>query len=458
MDISINDIMIMLKDYSENDKRKIRKAYEYAEIAHRGQFRCSGEPYITHPLHVAKLAAEMLPDVNTICAALLHDTIEDCNVTYEDIEHEFGTDVANLVDGVTKMATFRYLSKQEQDLKYTRKVITGITKDVRIIFIKLCDKLHNMSTMEYKPKDRQIANSFEALHIFAPVANSIGAYQMKNRLEDLSFMYLEPEIYKELYDKRELFYEDNKRLISEIMTKIKYILESNNIPCEIKNRIKSIYSIYKRTNEGKEFISIQDLLSIKILVDELLDCYGAIYYVHREYNPLGSTFKDYISHPKVNKYRGLHSTVMVKDNVPVQLQIKTPGMDFVDDYGISSYWRIYGHNGYIKMQKDLKKDFPFYQKIERFDEQYKDDADFIYHVEAELSPYKTFVYNSSGEIVELPYGSTMENYLTVVGIDLDDIDYFTINGKIADLRQMLRDDDVVYVKRKPHKLILKNEY
>ena len=454
MDISIDDIMVLLKDYSDRDKKKIKKAYEYAALAHNGQYRCSGEPYITHPLHVAKIVAELIPDADTICAALLHDTIEDCNVTYEDLKHEFGETVANLVDGVTKMSAFKFLTKKEQDLKYTRKVIIGSTKDIRTIIIKIPDKLHNMSTMRYKPKDRQVANAFEALHIFAPMANSIGAYLWKNELEDLSFQILEPDIYKDLSDRRSLFYEQNAALIAEVSDKIKRLLESNDVPCEIKSRVKSIYSIYKKINEGNDFASIQDLLSIKIIVDELLDCYSSVHYVHREYNPLGNTFKDYIAHPKVNKYRALHSTVMVKDNVPFQMQIKTPNMDSVDDLGLCAYWGIYGHNGYHKMQKDLDKDFPLYSKIKRFDAQYENDEEFIYHLEAELSPYKTFVYNSSGEIIELPYGSNVENYLSVGGINVDDVDYCTVNGKRVSLKQLLKNDDLVFVKKKDQRLVL----
>ena len=275
MDISIDDIMVLLKDYSDRDKKKIKKAYEYAALAHNGQYRCSGEPYITHPLHVAKIVAELIPDADTICAALLHDTIEDCNVTYEDLKHEFGETVANLVDGVTKMSAFKFLTKKEQDLKYTRKVIIGSTKDIRTIIIKIPDKLHNMSTMKYKPKDRQVANAFEALHIFAPMANSIGAYLWKNELEDLSFQILEPDIYKDLSDRRSLFYEQNAALIKEVSEKIKALLESNDVPCEIKSRVKSIYSIYKNKYQKTPLVTAMGAL-VTVLIKGFIPAYPDI--------------------------------------------------------------------------------------------------------------------------------------------------------------------------------------
>ncbi len=455
MNVDISDLLNMLNGYSKYDMNRIIKAYNYAEQAHRGQYRCSGEPYITHPLNVAIIVAKLYADADTICAALLHDTIEDCNVTYEDLVSEFGNTVAYLVDGVTKMADFRYASKKERDLATTRKIITSITKDIRIIIIKLADRLHNMSTMEHKPVDRQKANAFETLHIFAPIANSIGAYQIKNELEDLSLKFLEPDEYKRLFDKREDFYATKKSLMEEVSYEIKSILEENSIPCEIKERVKSIYSIYKKVSEGNEFSSIQDLLSLKILLGDIISCYDSVFFIHNKYNPINSSWRDYISRPNINKYRALHTTVIVRDNVPLQAQIKTPGMDKVDDLGLCSYWETYGHEGYKKMQRDLKKDFPFYKTLSNFNRIYKSDEDFVFHAESELSSVKVFVNNSNGEVISLPYGATIDYYLFNQGIEREDVEFCTVNGKKVDFKHMLKDDDFIYVKKKSPILILR---
>ena len=241
-----DDLKSSLSGYTEKEKAKILKAYEFAADAHFGQFRCSGEAYISHPVAVAKILISMSADADTVCAGLLHDTIEDTEVTFSDIAYAFGTDVAILVDGVTKMGDFRFSTKKERDLANTRKIITSITTDIRIIIIKLADRLHNMSTMDSKSFESQQAKSFETLHIFAPVANSIGAYQIKNKLEDLSLKYLEPESYKSLLNQRNEFYEKYRSLLTEVTNEIAYILNNNGISGEIKQRIKSVYSIYKK--------------------------------------------------------------------------------------------------------------------------------------------------------------------------------------------------------------------
>ncbi len=456
MNIDFENNVNMLGKYSMIDKRRIKKAYEFADSAHSGQYRCSGEPYITHPLIVANMAIDMNADADTICGALLHDTIEDCDVTYEDIRKAFGIEVANLVDDVTKMGDFRFPNKKERDLAYIRKVITSITKDVRSIIIKLLDRTHNMSTMQYKPVERQKANAFETLHIYAPIANSIGAYKIKNNLEDLSLQYLDPDTYKRLFDQREDFYATHKALLEEIKGEIKSILDSNYIDNEIKERVKSIYSIYKKVNSGCDFSSIPDLLSLKILLEDIISCYDSIHFIHTKYNPINSGWRDYITRPNINKYRGLHTMVVVRDNVPLQAQIKTHGMDALDDMGLCSYWNTYGHEGYKKMQRDLKRDYPFYKTLSSFNKKYEDAAEFVYHIESELSSEKVFVNNSLGEVVALPYGSTIEDYLFRQDISDEDVEYSTINGIKALPKQMLKDDDFIYIKRKERKLILKN--
>jgi len=448
---NFNELLSELTNYSPRELSKIKSAYQFADLAHAGQFRCSGEPYICHPISVAIILAKMNADSDTICAGLLHDVIEDTSITYDDIKNLFNEDIANLVDGVTKMSSFRFSTKEEMNLANTRKIITSITKDVRIIIIKLADRLHNMSTMDFKPIEKQKENSFETLHIFAPIAGSIGAYQIKNQLEDLSIKYLEPDKYKQISDERSEYYEKYNKLLTNVSKEIVSILSNNNIPCEVKERVKSIYSIFKKEREGNSFNSIQDLLSLSVIVDEVINCYNSLYYIHSLYNPLNYSFRDYISRPGVNKYKSLHTTVFVRDNTLLQAQIRTNEMDKLDNMGICSYWELFGHNSHKKMQKDLKKDFPFYSVLSTFNDTYNDDQEFMFHTEAELLSSKIFVYNSNGEVVELPYGSTIEKYLINQGMDINDIEECYVNGKKVNKKKILKDSDIIFVKLKQQK-------
>lgn len=300
--LTIDDLLNLVKSYNPDEVENIKRAYYYADNLHSGQKRQSGEPYITHPLNVAYILAEMHADRDTVCAGLLHDTLEDTHITKEDISHDFNPEIAALVDGVTKISKLNFSTKQEQNVANTRKIITGITSDVRIIIIKLADRLHNMRTLEYKTEFKQKENSLETMDIFVPLAYYIGAYRIKSELEDLSFRYLKPDIYMSLLEKNKKIEEENKNLLLEMKYKIENILKDNNIPNEIKVRTKNIYGIYKRLHEGEKLSDIHDLFSLKIMVDEINDCYRGLRYVHSLYHPINSKFKDYICNPKTNMY------------------------------------------------------------------------------------------------------------------------------------------------------------
>ena len=446
-----NDLLKELNRFSKKEINIIKQAYDFASVAHAGQYRCSGEPFVTHPLNVAIKLARWNADVDTICAGLLHDTIEDTSVTYEDIEHTFNKTVADLVDGVTKMADFRFSSKKERNLANTRKIITSITKDIRIILIKIADREHNMETLDSKPVDKQKGTAFETLHIFAPIAGSVGMYRIKNKLEDLSLKYLEPEEYKRIEDDRNSFYYEYRNLLIDVSKEIKKILADNGIPCEIRERIKSIYSIYLKEREGKSFNSIQDLLSLNIIVSRVIDCYESLYYIHGLYNPINQNFRDYISRPFVNQYKSIHSSLIVRENTILQAQIRTPEMDKLDNMGICSYFETYGKNAYKKMQKDLKKKYPFYNTLETYEKTYKNDEDFMFHVEAELLSVKIYVYNSQGEVVEIPYGSTIEKYILNQGFNIDDVIACYVNGKEVNKKYMLKDNDIIHLELRKQK-------
>ena len=319
--LTIDDLLNLVKSYNPDEVEIIKRAYYYADNLHSGQKRQSGDPYIIHPLNVAYILASMHADRDTICAGLLHDTLEDTHVTKEDISHDFNPEIASLVDGVTKISKLNFSTKQEQNVANTRKIITGITSDVRIIIIKLADRLHNMRTLEYKTEFKQKENSLETMDIFVPLAYYIGAYRIKSELEDLSFRYLKPDIYMSLLDK-------NKRL-----------------------------------HEGEKLSDIHDLFSLKIMVDEIDDCYRGLRYVHSLYHPINSKFKDYICNPKTNMYSSLHTTVFGPEGRLIQTQIRTFDMDKIASFGLTAYFDINKGDARKVMQEDLKNKYQFFSSL-----------------------------------------------------------------------------------------------
>lgn len=416
--MTIDDLLRIVKDYNPEEVDIIRKAYEYASNFHKGQYRQSGEPYITHPLNVAYILAEMHADRDTVCAGLLHDTIEDTEVTKEDIADVFNKNIANLVDGVTKLSKMNFSSKEEQNLANTRKIITGITSDVRIIIIKLADRLHNMRTLEYKNSFKQKENALETMEIFVPLAYYIGAYRIKSELEDLSLRYLKPDMYKQIEEKKQRIELDSKECLDEMLTKIKKILDDKNIPNEIKVRTKNIYGIYKRLNEGNKISDIHDLLALKIMVDEVENCYQTLYLVHSLYHPINDKFKDYITNPKTNMYSSLHTTVFGPDNRLVQTQIRTFEMDKIASFGLTTYWDINKGEARNVMQRDLKNKYQFFDSLTEMDTMFCDNQDFISQVKTELFTDKIYVYTTKGDIIELPIGSTPIDFAYKIHTDI----------------------------------------
>ena len=404
--MNIDRLLKEVEKYNKEDIQKIRKAYEFANYLHKGQYRQSGEPYITHPLNVALILANMNADSDTLCAALLHDTLEDTSATKDDIEYFFNSEVANLVDGVTKISKMNFSSKKEQNLANTRKIITGITNDVRIIIIKLADRLHNMRTLEYKSKFKQKENAIETMEIFVPLAYYIGAYKIKSELEDISLRYLKSETYRELEYKKIKIEEESKDILEEMLEKIETTLNNKEIPNEIKLRTKNIYGIYKKIKMGFKLTDIHDLLALKIMVEDIEDCYKVLGYVHSTYHPINSKFKDYICNPKTNMYRSLHTTLFGPEERLVQAQIRTFNMDKIATHGLTAYWDINKDGARDKMQKDLKNKFQFFKSLTEINDMFRDNQEFITQVKVELLSEKVYVYTSSGEIIELPVGAT----------------------------------------------------
>lgn len=443
--LTLNDLLAKVAEYNIENLEIVKKAYYYAEELHRGQKRQSGEDYIVHPLNVAYILAEMHADKDTICAALLHDTLEDTEITKEQIAKDFNETVSYLVDGVTKISRMNFSTKEEQNMANTRKIITSMRNDIRIIIIKLADRLHNMRTLQYKSEYKQKENSQETLLLYVRLADRIGLHVLKRELEDLSLQYINNDEYNRIKEMRLKVAEDSKECIQEMLGTINDLLNNQNIPHEEMVRIKNIYGIYKKIQRGYRLTEIHDLLSLKVIVDNINDCYPTLRWIHWKYKPINRKFKDYISVCKPNGYQSLHTTIFGEDGRLVQTQIRTPQMNQVASYGLAANWGDYPENANLVMQQEWKTNDPFYDSLVEIDSQYANDKEFVDQVYRELLGDRISVYTQTGKL-ELPKGATpidvAYNIHTEVG---NNIVGAIINGKEAEIGKQLKQNDNVRI-------------
>lgn len=408
--MDLEKLLENVASYNITDIEKIKKAYQYAYNLHNGQFRQSGEPYIIHPLNVAYILSELHADSDTLCAGLLHDTLEDTNTTKEDIAHEFNPTIASLVDGVTKLSKMNFSSKQDLNMANTRKIILGLTEDVRIILIKLADRLHNMRTLEYKSEFKQKENSVETMEIFVPLAYYLGTYRIKQELEDRSFYYLDREMYEKIAKKKAKITKESDEALKEMVTTIDTLLTKEQIEHALKVRTKNIYGIYKALNKGQKITDIHDLLSLKVMVESIKDCYLTLGLIHGVYHPINYRFKDYIVSPKTNMYQSLHTTLFGPKEKLVQTQIRTFDMDKIASFGLATYWDMASTDARIKMQEDLKNKYQFFKSLEDINSSFNDNKEFVSRIKAELFADKVYVYTMKGDRLELPKGATIVDF------------------------------------------------
>lgn len=445
-ELVLNDLIEILKKYNVKGVNDVKRAYYYAEQLHTGQYRESGEPYISHPLNVAYILSEMHADIDTICAGLLHDTLEDTNITKENIAEDFNKEIANLVDGVTKISKMNFSTKQDQNLANTRKIITGIREDVRIIIIKLADRLHNMRTLQFKSEFKQKENSMETMDIFVPLAYYIGAYKIKGELEDLSLHYLYPEQYKEIEEIKLKIENDSKKCLQEMFQTINGILTDKNIPHEIRIRTKNIYGIYRKLEQGHKIYDIHDLLALKVMVDDIANCYQTLRLIHSKFHPINGKFKDYIYNPKTNMYRSLHTTVFGADDRIVQTQIRTFDMDKVALFGLTAYWDIEKGNARNVMQDELKNKYQFFKSLIEIDRVFANNQEFVRQVKSELFADKIYVYTTKGDIIELPVDATAIDFAYKIHSDIGNTMVAAIvNDKLVDVDYILHNKDRVRI-------------
>lgn len=427
------------------DCEDVTKAYHTAEEAHKEQHRVSGEPYILHPLAVAQILADMKIDTTTITVALLHDVVEDTACTLEDLRNEFGREVAFLVDGVTKLSRLNYRTKEDQQLNSMRKMFLAMAKDVRVVVIKLADRLHNMRTLRYMRSDKQKRIAQETLEIFAPLAHRLGIFNIKWELEDLSFRYLEPDKYYDLVDQMKQKRHVREEIVNESIDVLKKALDDAHIHCEINGRPKHFYSIYKKMKkDNRDLSQLYDLFAIRVIVDDVKDCYGVLGIVHSLWKPLPYRFKDYIAMPKPNNYQSLHTTVIGTRGQPVEIQIRTWEMHHIAEYGVAAHWR-YKEGNQTANKDAFDEKMGWLRNLLEWQDT-SNPQEFVNALKLDAFSDEVFVFSPRGDVIDLPQGAIPIDFAYRIHTDVGHRCVGAkINGKIVPLDYRLKNGDIVEI-------------
>ena len=437
---------VISKNEKNYDVDKILAAFEYSAKLHEGQFRLSGEPYISHPVSVAVIVAELGLDTDSICAALLHDTVEDCSekTSLEIIAKMFGTDVRNLVDGVTKIFQVQIADKEEAHIENIRKMLLAMNKDIRVIFIKLCDRLHNMRTLGAKKEDRQRAIALETMYIYAPLAHRLGIQRIKQELENISLYYLDRVGYDEVQESIDKKYGMNIGFIEDAKQIISDKLKENHISFYMEGRIKSVYSLYRKMYaQNKAFDEIYDFYAVRIIVDTELECYTALGLVHELFKSVPGRFKDYISTPKPNLYRSLHTAVIGRSGIPFEIQIRTRQMHEEAEYGIAAHWKYKsGADSDSNMDEKLR----WIAKILESDENTRDPDEFMRSFKTDIFHDETFVFTPKGDVISLPLGATVIDFAYAIHSAVGNkMMGAKINGVIVPIDRVPQNGDIIEI-------------
>ena len=429
----------LLGYFNPKDQAYINRAFQYAYDGHNGQNRKSGEPYITHPLHVALYLCELNFDKETIAAALLHDLIEDTDISYEDLKKEFGEEVADIVDGVTKLDKIKYSSNEEAKADAIRKMVIAMSKDIRVLILKLADRLHNIQTIEYHQdwKQEKIAN--ETLYVYAPLAHRLGFQSIKHVLEDKSFKILHANQDKEIKDMITETNPDRDLQIGSAIDIIKTLLNDNSMSAEVYGRPKHNYSIYKKiVNQGLTFNEINDLIGIRIVTDDVKNCYTILGLIHANFQPVLGRFKDFISMPKFNLYQSLHTTVLTSDGTKMEIQIRTHDMHYRAEYGVAAHWKYKE-----KPSNDLTS---WTNELSEISNEYPDPNEFLQHMKLDLYENEVFCLTPEGDVIALPQGSTPVDFAFAIHTQVGEkLIGAKVNGKLVNLSNLLKSGDTIEI-------------
>jgi len=442
----VQDIAEKVKKYdSDADIELIERAYNYAQMAHKGQYRISGEPYIVHPVEVALILTEIELDTASICAALLHDVVEDTNITYENILNDFGEEIALLVDGLTKLNRLGFASREDAQAENLRKMFIAMARDIRVILIKLADRLHNMRTLSFQNERKQKEIAQETLEIFAPLAHRLGVFKFKWELEDLSFAYLNSEMYYQIAKRLKRKRKEREEYVNEIIEQIKKGLKQLDIKADIAGRPKNIYSIYKKMiKQNKDIDEIYDKIAIRVIVNEIRECYGVLGIIHTMWKPLPGRFKDYIATPKPNMYQSLHSTLLGKGGEPFEVQIRTWEMHRTAEYGIAAHWRY--KEGSSPREKDFDQKLSWLRQILEWQQEIKDTKEYMESLKIDLFDDTVFVFTPKGAVIELPKGACPVDFAYRVHTEVGHkCTGAKVNGRIVPLDFPLSNGDIVEI-------------
>ena len=448
--ITFDDVLESVSTYIEDGEQisVIKRAYNFANKKHNGQLRKSGEPYIIHPLNVALILSKIYADYETISAALLHDVLEDCDCTVEEMENEFGINITRLVTGVTRLSRINFSTENEYLIDYYKKIIVGMSEDVRVIIVKLADCLHNMRTLWALPEDRQKAKAHETLDIFAPIAHHLGIHKIKSELEDLSLRYLKPDVFYDIAEKLNKTKLERDKTVFDMQKSVSELLDEHHINHEIKGRAKSIYSIYNKLDKGKKFSDIYDLLALRILVHTEQECYLALGIIHSKFRPLPKRFKDYIAMPKPNMYQSLHTTVFGIDGYLFEIQIRTYDMDEVAENGIASHWAYKEGSGPVRVDvmNQTEQKLQFFKSIIDLSRDKMSSEDFVNSVKDDILNSNIYCFTPKGDVIELPVGSTPLDFAYRIHTRVGETTVGAIvNNNIVPLNYELKNNDIVKI-------------
>lgn len=447
-EVTLQTLLDTIRTYYPDAKLDlIEKAYRFAEEAHRGQTRSSGEPYIVHPTEVAQSLAELRLDLSSIATGLLHDTVEDTHATYEEIENQFGKDIAELVDGVTKLSKITFKTSEEKQAENFRKMVLAMAKDIRVIFVKLADRLNNMRTLEHLPPHKQISIAQETLDIYAPIANRLGMSWIKLELEDTCLRYLHPEVYYQLAKKVAMKKKEREQYIEDVCEILEDKLKEYDIRAQVAGRAKHFYSIYKKMERRHaDFEELYDLIAFRIIVDNITECYKALGVIHATYKPVPGRFKDYIAIQKANGYQSLHSSVIGPNGERIEIQIRTHEMNQVAETGIAAHWRY--KEG--KFDSKSRENVTWVNRLVEWHKDLKDPTEFLETVKIDLFAEDVFVFTPKGEVKELSHGATPLDFAYAVHTDVGHKCVGAkVNGKIVPLKHRLKSGDTVEVVTSP---------